>query len=214
MTQAQINRRRALAVVAAVPVAAALATPALASVGEDAELLRLWGELKAARAELGRLFSIHNAAEEAAFAEYGPRWSLVGVEYLPSRAVFVCGREGLVKVVPLRGKEPRSLRDQAAKVEASLAAEHEQTKGAAKKRHKVNSAERAANRCMDRVGELQHQIAETPAEGLTGIAIKLAVCVQERDFMQEPATSLVASAQEAAARIAGMATATGNRRIS
>ena len=208
-----MNRRRALTVVAAVPAALALAVPALAMPGEDAELLRLWGELKAARAELGRLFSIHNAAEEAAFAEYGPRWSLVGVEYLP-RAVFVCGREGLVKVVPLRGKEPRSLRDQAAKVEASLAAEHEQTKGAAKKRHKVNSAERAANRCMDRVGELQHQIAETPAEGLTGIAIKLAVCVKERDFMQEPATSLVASAHEAAARIAGMATATGNRRIS
>jgi len=164
MTQTTtINRRRALAVVAAVPVAAALSAPALASVGEDAELRELWEELKAARAESEKLFSIHNAAEEAAFAEYGPRWSLVGVEYLPSRAVFVCGRAGTVKIVPLRGKEPRSLRDQAAKIEASLAAEHEQTKGAAKKRHKVNSAERAADRCMDRVVELQHQIAETPA---------------------------------------------------
>jgi hypothetical protein len=39
-----INRRKALAVVAAVPAAAALATPALARVGEDAELRELWAK--------------------------------------------------------------------------------------------------------------------------------------------------------------------------
>ena len=45
-----LNRCKALAVVAAVPVAATVAAiPALA--GEDAELLRLWEEFKAADAE-------------------------------------------------------------------------------------------------------------------------------------------------------------------
>jgi hypothetical protein len=43
-THTTINRRRALAVVAAVPAAAALDTPALASVGEDAELRELWAK--------------------------------------------------------------------------------------------------------------------------------------------------------------------------
>jgi hypothetical protein len=75
-------------------------------------------------------------------------------------------------------------------VDRPATSEREQTIRAAKKRHKVNSAELAANRCLDQVGDLQHQIAETPAEGLIGIAIKLAVCVQERDFMQEPAAAV------------------------
>jgi hypothetical protein len=46
MTQANhIDRRKALSVFAAVPAAVALSVPALA--GEDAELLDLWGKLKA-----------------------------------------------------------------------------------------------------------------------------------------------------------------------
>jgi hypothetical protein len=44
MTQTTINRRRALAVVAAVPAAVALAAPALASAGEDADLRQLWAK--------------------------------------------------------------------------------------------------------------------------------------------------------------------------
>jgi hypothetical protein len=41
---AHINRRTALAAVAAVPAAAALAAPALAEVGVDAELRPLWAK--------------------------------------------------------------------------------------------------------------------------------------------------------------------------
>ena len=44
MTQTTITRRRALTVVAAVPAALALAVPALAMRGEDAELRQLWAK--------------------------------------------------------------------------------------------------------------------------------------------------------------------------
>jgi hypothetical protein len=44
MTQTTMNRRRALTVVAAVPAALALAVPALAMPGEDAELRQLWAK--------------------------------------------------------------------------------------------------------------------------------------------------------------------------
>jgi hypothetical protein len=56
----KINRRRALAVVAAVPVAA-VSSVALANTGEDAELLRLWDEWKA---QLNRCRWVNDAYDE------------------------------------------------------------------------------------------------------------------------------------------------------
>jgi hypothetical protein len=128
--------------------------------------------------------------------EYGHHW-MFDIEHFPSRAIFVCGREGLLKVVPLRGKNISSLRNQAHTVEGQLTVEYDKTKAAARRRLKVDAAEKAACRSNRRICELTERIAETPAEGITGVCIKLAAAIKhEKDFMQEPAVSLVASAYE------------------
>jgi hypothetical protein len=42
-----------------------------------------------------------------------------------------------------------------------------------------------------------------PAEGLKGVAVKLALIQRERDFMQEPATSLTDGAYETIVKLTG-----------
>lgn len=196
-----INRRTALTVVASAPLAAA---PALASAGEDAELIQLWEELKAENAEYQRTQAAFTAAEEATIVGHGKRWQFVSVEDDPSRAVFVCAREGLLKVVPLRGKNGLSLREQARKIETRLTAEFEQSWAEAKRRCKVDAAERAMHRSLDRRQHIIERIAETPAEGAIGVCIKLAVLQYERDWMQEPAITLAGTAYETVARLVGV----------
>jgi len=56
---------------------------ALASVGEDAELLRLWEEWRAQYARCGEANKIYTDAEEKVFDEIPPRWSFAGIEYFP-----------------------------------------------------------------------------------------------------------------------------------
>lgn len=78
MTQTQINRRRALAVVASVPAAVAIGSVALASAGEDAELLELGEHCKALALETARLEKLFRKAsrqQEWAFNKMKPeRW--------------------------------------------------------------------------------------------------------------------------------------------
>jgi hypothetical protein len=70
----QINRRKALTVVAAAPAAVALATPALGSVGEDAELLRLWKEYKAQYERWTAAFKFMSQTEEKVGESWSPYW--------------------------------------------------------------------------------------------------------------------------------------------
>jgi len=113
----QVNRRKALAVVAAAPAAVALSAPAVAKSSDDAALLALWRKWNAKRAERDTI-----------------------------------------------GKQSRQ------------------------------ADEECYNRAMDQISTIVEEIAETPAEGPIGVAVKLAVCMDERDFMQHPATELVESA--------------------
>lgn len=75
---------------------------------------------------------------------------------------------------------------------------------AAERKCKWASVEREYNATFKRHRDLEDQIAETPAEGLTGIAIKLAFCLNEVDHMQEPAVTPVATAYEAIKRVVGV----------
>lgn len=145
-----INRRKALAVVAAAPVAAA-AVPALAG-NEDAELRRLWEELRAEQARAEELLAAFNAKEKAALAE-------------------------------AQGGDLR----------------------AAKRKYGVAAAEKRVIRCWNKLTALSDRIAETPAEGLTGVCIKLATCLAlELDFMDHPVQGLVADAYAVVSRLTGM----------
>lgn len=72
-------------------------------------------------------------------------------------------------------------------------------------RHKVKAAEKAYNASVSRVTELVDQIADTPAEGVTGVCIKLAAALKyEGDFMCGPVGDLVASAYEATTKQIGV----------
>jgi hypothetical protein len=138
-----IDRRTALAVVAGAPVAAA-AIPALAG-NEDAELRRLWEELRAEQARANELLAAFHAKEKAALAG------------------------------DLRGARG------------------------------VAAAERRVIRCWNKLTALSDRIAETPAEGLTGVCIKLATCLAlELDFMDRPVQGLVADAYAVVSRLTGM----------
>ena len=188
---------------AAVPTVATLSVvPALA---EDAELVRLWHALKAGIAEHNRLIAAFNAAEEAAIGEYPNRWAFHSIESFPSRAVFVCGDEGLVKVVKLRSKGFEKVKSEARKIEAGLRNEYDQAAAAARQHVQGRSGRGSfARRSYDRVNDVQEQIAETPAESIAGVCIKLAAALREEDFMQEPALALVRDAYAAATKLAGV----------
>jgi hypothetical protein len=85
----QIDRRKALTVVAAAPAAVALADSALADTDEDAQLVNLWEQWKA---QLGRCRVANDACDEASAAvnkEVGPYWDLVAVKGEPWRAIFI-----------------------------------------------------------------------------------------------------------------------------
>ena len=76
-----IDRRRVLGAVAAVPVAAALATPALAGVGEDAELHGLFRAWLTQYAVCEQAHAVASAVEEKVFDDSERPWkfdSIVG----------------------------------------------------------------------------------------------------------------------------------------
>jgi hypothetical protein len=203
MPQAQINRRKALTVVAAAPAAVALGSAVAAS--EDAELLRLFEEWKAQNQRVKEATAHYEAVNALVADGLGPNWEFVSVKGDPWRAVFISRWhfDATQKIVPLKARNFDAARNEAMKVQASLLAECRDNRKAAERKHKWASVERAFNASHRRLREIEDQIAQTPAEGLTGVAIKLALCVGEEDFMQEPAVTLIATAYETLKRVTG-----------
>jgi hypothetical protein len=106
--QTTLNRRRALAVVAAVPAAAALATPTLASVGEDAELLRLWEEWNANNLLCRDAYNEVQEIESKVWQEAGPVWELAKLDITDRTIIAPCyfklAWRRPMKAVPIRLK--------------------------------------------------------------------------------------------------------------
>jgi len=173
-----INRRKALTVVASVPAAVALAaTPALA--GEDVELLRLWEEFKTSLPACKTTGDAYDEVSCKVAEEIGPYWELTTVKDTPWRAVFHSSWHDDVsqKIVPLKLKahDFRRAQELAQMAQASLVAERRDQEKVAKRKHKAAAAERAYNAACEHRWSIVEKIAETPAEGLTGLAIKLAI---------------------------------------
>ena len=102
-----LTRREALSVVAAVPVAAALSTPAFASQGEDAELRRLWDEWIAQWLVCEQT---NDAAEQVRMKvgeDAGPFWEFVTLKgHKPYRAIFTWSHDDdTQKAVVLKGEK-------------------------------------------------------------------------------------------------------------
>ena len=79
----------------------------------------------------------------------------------------------------------------------------ERATSAAKRRHKLPAAERAQRLERNRLEEIFDQILETPANGIGGLAVILALIQVERDFLQEPATCLMDSASATMTKLIG-----------
>jgi hypothetical protein len=206
MTQTTINRRRALAVVAAVPAAAVISVPALANVGEDAELLRLWDEWKAQGLRCKSPYEALSEIEGKVMHAAGPFWEIAKVEMHPARALLISSWHGddRVKIVPLKAKDYPHAQKLAGKVMADLAAERERCKKAAQRRYKQPAAERVNNLEYRRQGEIERKIAETPAQGLKGLLVKLALWQHyNRGASDENDHELLTSAYESVVELTG-----------
>ena len=90
-----------------------------------------------------------------------------------------------------------AIRDKARKIEARMKADYDRAKKAADRKHGVSTKEKAADRSSSRCAELENQIAELPAQGIVGVAIKLGVAKHNEDFLSEPCDALVLSASRA-----------------
>jgi hypothetical protein len=150
---------------------------AFALTGEDAELLRLWEEWKAQSARCGEANKIYSDAEEKVFDEIPPRWSFASIEFFPYRALFVSSRDGkdqlLVRSLPAKSvEEAHQLKHE---LEAELVSERERGERAAKRRHKYAAAERGDKLAARQLSAIEDRIAETPAEGIKGVLVKLAL---------------------------------------
>ena len=82
-------------------------------------------------------------------------------------------------------------------------ADHAKSRKAAKRRHRVRSLERAADQAWDEHSKITDLIAEAPAKGRIGLAVKLAVCMREREHLQEPAMAIVTSCYEEVSKLTG-----------
>ena len=201
-----INRRRALTVVAAAPAAVALSTTALASVGEDAELLRLWEEWNTQGLRCNQTYNALEEIEGKVMDEAGPHWDIFKVETHPARALLISSWHGddRVKIVPLKAKDYPHAKRLAGKVNADLAVERERCEKAAQRRYKQPSAEKANNLEHKRQAEIEQKIAETPAQGLKGLLVKLALWQHyHHDESYENEHELLASAYESIVELTG-----------
>ena len=115
----------------------------------------------------------------------------------------MCSDKGLIKVVPVKG-DYDAIRDKARKIEARMAADRERACTAAERKHGVPAKEKAAHRSTGRCAALENQIAETPAHGIVGVAIKLASAKHNEDFLSEPCDALVLSAYKTLIKVAGL----------
>ena len=211
MTQTTINRRHALAVVAAVPAAAVCGgSTAFASVGEDAELLRLWEEWKAQHGRCEQARKVASALEEKVWKATGPCWTFAKLDVADRntyRAIFISSWHGddSLKIVPIKTKDYKRASELAEKARADLMDERERANRAAKRRCGATRAERAYDKTLDDLREIEEAIAEAPAEGLKGIAVKLALWRHYSDDHSDTVEdNAVASVYETVVKLTGI----------
>lgn len=203
---ATLNRRAALAAVAAGTAATVLSVPAIAHAGEDAELKRLWDEWNAQWLRCKQTYNVLQEIEGKAMDAAGPFWEIAKIDTHPARVLLISSwhDDDRVKVVPLKAKDYQHTQKLAGKVKADLAAERERCKKAAQRRYKQPAAERADNLENRRRAEIEQKIAETPAEGLKGIAVKLALWKHYSDgHGDEAEEAAVASVYETVVSLTG-----------
>jgi hypothetical protein len=208
MTQTQINRRRALAVVASAPAAAALASvPALANAGEDAELIRLWEDWKAQQQNYLTAYRLYIDADERASEAWRPMWRFKTVCKGSDgclQAHFTANKQGkpidrfeIISAVNASQAEKKMLA-----LEKQWDSERSAAMKAAGRKHKVKALDKQARREFDALDEIADRIIDTPADSLVGVAIKLALGVYEDDVVEEPARSIIKAAYTTAANLA------------
>jgi len=173
--------RRAAMGKGALALAAIAAVPAVAlAAGEDAGLLRLWEEWKAQHLRWRDAYNAVQEVESKVWPEAGPVWTMAKLEVSgPNlyRALFVSSWHGddRVKAVSFKAKDYRLAQQRADEARVTLLRERESCSKAAKRRYGYAAAKRGDDLAHRRLKEIEDQIAETPAEGLTGIAVKLAL---------------------------------------
>jgi hypothetical protein len=173
-----IDRRKLMAGAAIGTAAVTLAAvPALAGAGEDAELLRLWSEWNEQNLRCKDAYNVHQEIQGKVMDAAGPHWEIAKVGNDPARVLLISSAYGddRVKTVPLKAKDYQHARGLAGKVVADLDAERDRRRKAAQRRYKEPAAKKADNLEHGRLAAIEQKIAETPAEGLKGIAIKLAL---------------------------------------
>jgi len=106
--------------------------------------------------------------------------------------------------VPLKAKDCQHAHKLSGKVKADLAAKRERCKKAAQRRYKQPAAERANNLEDRRRAEIEQKIAETPAQGLKGLLVKLALWQHYHyDESDKNEHELLASAYESIVELTG-----------
>jgi hypothetical protein len=207
----KLGRREVLRASGAATLAVAIPASALASGGsDDAELVSLWERWQEQRKLYFDAVDIHSAAETAAFAEIPSHWQWTGdigsLEECPFCASFTAYNCGALisQNVPLpRAKTIEQARKMAHAKNIESEAEYKRAKRAGQRRYKVRVTEKASNLEYARLGEIGYLIIEAEAEGLRGVAIKLALLLSEADaFMQEPADEMAQAAYDAVAKLA------------
>jgi hypothetical protein len=203
-TRRDVMRGGAL-VLAAAGVAA---VPAIAA-GEDAALLRLWEEWKAQHLRCRDAYNAVQEVESKVWEEGGPVWELAKLDVSgPNhyRALFVSSWHGddRVKAVPFKAKDYRLAQQRADEARVTLLRERESCRKVAERKHKYAAAKRGDDLAHRRLKEIEDQIAETPAAGLTGIAVKLALWrVWHYDEASDEVHDLLLSTYEAAVNLTG-----------
>ena len=197
---------------AATAAAGLLAAGKLTATEDDAELVKLWEDWKAQWDAWGVSSKAESAAEEAAWGEEAPCWRRVEglgcylTPDMPFSATYVhfVNGEAHYQTMKLEGAETLQAAYAAAKArDGEFKAAYERSKKAARRKYRLGALERAEHLACRRLGEIASQIADAPAHGVAGLAVKLALAKREHDFMQEPAVSLVASCYELASKMAG-----------
>jgi hypothetical protein len=140
---------------------------------------KLWEDWKAQFKRCGEANKVYNDIEGKVFDATAPRWDFHGVVFgWPCHALFASTRNGEVKTldVPLsKAKNLPAAEQQALAKKAEFDAERERSNRAAKRKHKWAAADRADKLATTQLSAIQDRITETPAEGLTGILVKLAI---------------------------------------
>jgi hypothetical protein len=160
---------------------------ALASVGEDAEFLRLWEEWKTQFARCGEVNAVLNDVEGRVFDETPLHWRLDAIyesHAMPHavppgslHAHFVAYRAGKPshRFEPIKAADVMAAFRVAKSAEAMADAERDTIEKTAKRKYRWAAADRADKQANKQLSEIEDKIADTPADGLSGILVKLAV---------------------------------------